>query len=67
MVELSAVDLDEMATALQDQTAYEYRWLIDAESIRARRRAIEWLVDSSLVDHQAAVCALARYADPDLP
>ena len=32
MFELSTVDLDEMATALQDQTAYEHRWLIDPES-----------------------------------
>jgi hypothetical protein len=156
MLKLSAVDLDEMATALQDQTAYEYRWLIDPESgrlliwtedggvdgstpvdldevdllvidplpsyvwyrdmadfadgisderagrslaraiqgngafrrfknrlyedfpgllpawhafqsTRAKRRAIEWLVDNSLLDHEAAGSALARYADPDLP
>ncbi len=156
MLDLSTVDLDEMATALQDQTAYDHRWLIDPESgqlavwtedggvdgrtpvdldevdlvpidplpsyvwyqdmadfaagitderagrslaraiegkgafrrfknrlyeefpqllpawhafqsIRAKRRAIEWLVENSLIDHQAAAPALARYADPDLP
>jgi len=32
MLELSTLDLDEIATALQDQTAYEHRWLIDPES-----------------------------------
>jgi hypothetical protein len=156
MLDLSTVDLDEMATALQDQTAYDHRWLIDPDSgqlvlwtedggvdgrtpvdlddvdllpidplpsyvwyqdtaefaagitdagagrslaraiegkgafrrfknrlyeqfpqllpawhafqsIRATRRAIEWLVDNSLIDLQAAAPALARYADPDLP
>jgi len=37
------------------------------QSVRAKRRAIEWLVDNSLVDQQAAAAVLARYADPDLP
>ena len=32
MLDLSTVDLDEMATALQDQTAYDHRWLIDPDS-----------------------------------
>jgi 5-deoxy-D-glucuronate isomerase len=32
MLELSMVDLGEVATALQDQTVYEYRWLIDPQS-----------------------------------
>ena len=37
------------------------------QSVRAKRRAVEWLVDNSLVDQQAATAVLARYADPDLP
>ena len=32
VLELSTVDLEEIATALQDQTVYEYRWLIDPQS-----------------------------------
>ena len=32
MLELSAVDLEEIATALQDQTGYEHCWLIDPQS-----------------------------------
>ena len=37
------------------------------QSVRAKRRAVEWLVDNSLVDQQAAAAVLARYADADLP
>lgn len=37
------------------------------QSIRAKRRAVQWLVDNALVDQQAATAALAHYADPDLP
>jgi hypothetical protein len=29
MLELSTLDLDEIATALADQTGYEHRWLIN--------------------------------------
>ena len=29
MLELAAVDLDEIAIALEDQTGYDHRWLID--------------------------------------
>ena len=32
MLELSAVDLEEIATALQDQAGWEYCWLIDPQS-----------------------------------
>lgn len=32
MLELSQLDLDEIATALADQTAYDHRWLIDPRS-----------------------------------
>jgi uncharacterized protein UPF0158 len=34
---------------------------------RAKRRAVEWLADNSLVDEEAAARFLAGYADPDLP
>jgi hypothetical protein len=37
------------------------------QSSRAKRRAIEWLVDNSLIDQEAAERALARYPDPSLP
>ena len=37
------------------------------QSVRAKRRAIEWLVDNCLVDPEAAAAVLARYADPHLP
>jgi hypothetical protein len=32
MVDLGAVDLDELATALGDQGYFEHRWLIDPDS-----------------------------------
>jgi hypothetical protein len=32
MIDLSAVDLDELVTALQDQDGFEHRWLIDPDS-----------------------------------
>jgi hypothetical protein len=32
MLELTSLDLDEIATALADQTGYEHRWLIDPRS-----------------------------------
>ena len=32
MLELSSLDLDEIAMALADQTDYEHRWLINPES-----------------------------------
>jgi Uncharacterised protein family (UPF0158) len=37
------------------------------QSGRAKRRAVEWLVDNSLVDQQATAPVLALYTDPDLP
>jgi hypothetical protein len=36
VLELSAVDLEEIAAALQDQTGWEYCWLIDPESGQGR-------------------------------
>ena len=32
MVDLNAVDMEELASALADQTDYEHRWLIDPQS-----------------------------------
>jgi hypothetical protein len=34
---------------------------------RARRRAVEWLADNSLIDDKAATQYLAEHPDPDLP
>jgi len=154
--ELSSLDLEEIATALADQTGYEHRWLIDPDTgqivlwteeggidgqtpvdldeldlmcihplpshiwyqdmadfadgitderagrrlsraiqgrgafrrfkdelheeyphllpawyafrdLRAKRRAVEWLLDSSLIDDDAATHFLTDHPDPDLP
>ena len=35
--------------------------------VRARRRAVEWLADNSLVDDEAAERFLASHPDPELP
>ena len=35
--------------------------------VRAKRRAVEWLVDNALVDHSAGSRFLTDHADPDLP
>jgi hypothetical protein len=156
MLDLSRLDLEEIATALADQTAYEHHWLIDPQSgqivfwtadtgidghtpveldeldlvcidplpsyvwyrdmadfvegisdqrarcrlarairgkgafrrfkdhlyedypdllpvwqafraVRAERRAVDWLVDNSLVGDDAATRFLADHPDPDLP
>jgi hypothetical protein len=37
------------------------------QSTRAKRRAIEWLVEHSLIDSAAAGSAAARYPDPTCP
>lgn len=156
MLDLSRLDLEEIATALADQTDYEHRWLINPQTgeivfwtadggvdgqtpvdlddldlvcieplpsyvwyqnmadfaerisddrvgrrlaraiqgkgafrrfkhqlhqerphllpvwygfrdVRARRRAVEWLVDNSLVDYETATRFLTEHPDPDLP
>ncbi|MFY1577350.1 UPF0158 family protein [Verrucosispora sp. WMMD703] len=156
MLDLSRLDLEEIATALEDQTYYDHRWLIDprtgeilfwttdggvdgrtpvdlddldlvgidplpssvwyrdmvdfAEGIsdaavgrrlaraiqgrgafrrfkntlheeyphllpawhafrdaRSRRRAVEWLVDNSLIDDETGERCMVEHPDPDLP
>ena len=156
MLDLNSLDLDEIVTALADQTTYEHRWLISPETgeiifwtadcgidgqtlvdldeldllwiaplpsyvwyqdmadfadgisderagrrlarairgkgafrrfrdelhvedprllpvwhafraARAERRAVHWLVDNSLVDHDEAARFLTNHPDPDLP
>ena len=34
---------------------------------RAKRRAVEWLVDNSLIDDGSATLLLTAHPDPDLP
>jgi hypothetical protein len=156
VLDLASLDLDEIATALADQTDYEHRWLINPETgdiviwtsdtgidghnpvvldeldlvvidplpsyvwyqdmadfaeqisdehagrrlvraidgrgafrrfkaelaeeyphllpawyafrdVRAKRRAVEWLVDNSLIDDDSADSFLADHPDPELP
>jgi len=50
MRELSGVDLDEIATALADQTDYEHHWLIDPDS----GQIVFWTADSG-IDGQTPV------------
>jgi len=35
--------------------------------VRAKRRAVEWLADNSLIDNEAASRYLADHPDPELP
>jgi hypothetical protein len=44
MLELSQLDLDEIATALSDQTDYDHRWLIDPTS----GQVVFWTSDTGL-------------------
>ena len=50
MLELSSVDLDEIAIALADQTDYEHRWLIDPET----GEIVFWTADGG-IDGQTPV------------
>ncbi|MFG3701896.1 UPF0158 family protein [Micromonospora sp. NPDC047620] len=49
----------------------EYPYLLPAwhafRDVRARRRAVEWLVDNSLADEEAGERFVAERRDPDLP
>ena len=55
----------------KDRLHQNYPELVPAwhafQAVRAKRRAVEWLVDNSLVDQRAAEAVLASCADPDLP
>jgi hypothetical protein len=54
---------DELRDEFPDllQTWYAFR------DVRARRRAVQWLADNSLIDDDAASRFLADHPDPDLP
>jgi hypothetical protein len=39
----------------------------DFRDLRAKRRAVDWLVDNSLVDDDTAVRFISDYPDPDIP
>jgi Uncharacterised protein family (UPF0158) len=50
MLELSSLDLEEIATALADQTDYEHRWLLDPQS----GQVVFWTADTG-IDGQTPV------------
>ena len=55
----------------KDELHEEYPDLLPAwyefRDTRAKRRAVEWLADNSLIDDNAASRLLAKHPDPDLP
>jgi hypothetical protein len=55
----------------RDELHEEYPDLLPAwhafRDVRAKRRAVEWLSDNSLVDDDAAARFMADHPDPDLP
>ena len=55
----------------KDELNYEYRDLLPVwyafSDVRGKRRAVEWLADHSLIDHDAASHYMADHPDPDLP
>jgi Uncharacterised protein family (UPF0158) len=55
----------------KDELRDEYPHLLDAwyafRDARAKRRAVEWLVDNDLIDDSAAARYLADHPDPDVP
>jgi hypothetical protein len=56
---------------LRDELNVEYPELLPAwyafRDIRAKRRAVQWLADNSLIDDDASSRFLADHPDPDLP
>jgi hypothetical protein len=50
-------------TGIDGQTPAWYTF----RDTRAKRRAVQWLADNSLVDDEAASRLLTGYPDPDLP
>jgi hypothetical protein len=55
----------------KDELHEEYPHLLPAwyafRDVRAKRRAVEWLVDNSLVDDESANRFLTEHPDPELP
>ena len=55
----------------KDELYEEYPDLLPAwyafRDARAKRRAVQWLADNSLIDDDAASRFLADHPDPDLP
>jgi hypothetical protein len=55
----------------KDELNYEYPDLLPIwyafRDARAKRRAVEWLADNSVIDQDAASRYVADYPDPDLP
>jgi hypothetical protein len=55
----------------KDELHEEYPDLLPAwyafRDVRAKRRAVQWLADNSLIDDDAATRFLANHPDPDLP
>jgi hypothetical protein len=47
MLDLSGLDLEEIATALADQTDYEHRWLIDPQT----GETVFWTADGGIDGH----------------
>jgi hypothetical protein len=45
MLDLSGLDLDEIAAALADQSAYDHRWMIDPRT----GEIVLWTVDCDVV------------------
>jgi hypothetical protein len=54
---------DELHEEYPDLLPLWYRF----RDVRAKRRAVEWLLDNSLIDHDTANRFLADHPDPDLP
>lgn len=48
MLDLHALDIDERAMALEDQTDYEHRWLMDSRT----GDLIVWTSDTGIDGHQ---------------
>jgi hypothetical protein len=55
----------------KDELHEEYPHLLPAwyafHDARAKRHAVEWLADNSLIDHDTAARYLADHPDPDVP
>ena len=55
----------------KDELHEEYPHLLPAwhafRDVRAARRAVDWLVDNSLVGPEAGQCFVTEHPDPDLP